>query len=82
MWHILWIVIKCLFWAVLFGTFYFTLIRVAVIGRGLFRPDMRRVDKYFGLSNSWNSIVGYLGYYILLLMYVVFPVAIALILFI
>ena len=77
MWHILWIVIKCLFWVVLLGAFYFALIRVAVIGRGFFLPDMRRVDAHFGLCESWNSWRGYTAYYLSFFMLIVLPLIIA-----
>lgn len=74
MWHIIWIVIKCLFWASVIGAFYYSFIRIAIIGHGLFFPDMRRVDAHFGLSESWNSWMGYAGYYLLFLILIILPV--------
>ena len=77
MWHLIWIVVKCLFWVVLLGAFYFALIRVAIIGRGFFHPDMQRVDAYFGLYKSWNSWKGYAAYYLLFALLVICPVVVA-----
>lgn len=79
MWYIIWIIAECVFWAVVLGWLYYSLIRIAVIGRGLFWPDMRRVDDYFGTYQSWNSWKGYAAYYLLLLMLFVLPVATTLI---
>ena len=77
MWHLIWIAVKVLFWVVLLGAFYFAFFRIAVIGRGFFRPDMKRVDEHFGLYESWNSRKGYAAYYFLFLILIVLPIAIA-----
>lgn len=77
MWHLIWIVVKVLFWAVLLGAFYFAFFRVSVIGRGFFYPDMKRVDEHFGMYESWNTWKGYAAYYFLFLMLIVLPIAIA-----
>lgn len=80
MWQIIWLVIKGLFWLACIGCAYYIIFRTAILGRGLFFPDMRRVDEKLGLYESWHSVLGYVGYYVLLLMWIVLPVAFGIIL--
>ena len=76
MWHIIWIVCKVLFWVIVLGAFYYAFLRIAIIGRGLFFPDMERVDNYFGLYKSWNTWKGYAAYYLLFLLLIILPIVI------
>ena len=79
MWHFLWIVIKVLFYLFVVGIPYYLLILTAILGHGLFLPDMRRVDEHYGLYQSWDSVVGYLVYYLLFFLLIICPIGIAII---
>ena len=75
MWHLIWIVFKWLLCLAGIAIPYYLLIRTAILGHGFFCPDMRRIDAHYGLCNSWHSIAGYFGYYLLFLLLVVLPLS-------
>ena len=76
MWYYIWIIVKLLFGVSFVGYLYYLMFRIAILGRGFFVPDMRKVDDHFGLYESWNSAWGYLAYYSFILFLIIIPIAI------
>ena len=64
MWTIIIILILCLLVLI-------NLIKVMVYGKGILRPDFKRVDKNFssitGFGSKWNTTFGKIVYYLLLI---------------
>jgi len=70
------IMISIILIIILYITILYSVIRAAVIGKGLFFPDFKRIDEYYqrkgGISvPTWNTWYGKLGYYFELFVFLV-----------